>query len=101
MRFPLARLVGVLAAVLGTACVPARQAERAAGETERLASEGYRLETHQGLQMSCREEMMTGSAFSRRNCLTSAQLAERERRARQVIDTRDMGDKSQCGQSCR
>ena len=101
MRLPPTRLIGLLAAVLGAACVPARQSERAAGETELLASEGYRLMTYQGRQVYCREEKMTGSAFSRRNCLTSAQLAERERRARQVIDTRDMGDKSQCGQSCR
>ena len=101
MRCPYTLLIGLLAAVLGTACIPARPAQTAAGETERLASEGYRLETHQGRQMYCREETMTGSAFSRRNCLTGAQLAERERRTREVIDTRDMGDKSQCGQSCR
>jgi hypothetical protein len=93
-------VIGVLAVALCAACVPVRQEERAADESARLASEGYRLMTYQGRQMYCREEMMTGSAFSRRNCLSSEQLAERERRVREMVDTRDLGDKSQCGKLC-
>jgi hypothetical protein len=93
-------IAALMAAASCAACVPVRQTERAADQSARLASEGFRLMVYQGRQMYCREEMVTGSAFSRRNCLTSEQLAERERRVREVVDTRDLGDKSECGQLC-
>ncbi len=73
-----------------------------ADPTQEYLREGYRQVTFNGQLMYCRDETTTGSAFTRRNCLTAADMRSRQDRARKSTESMQGRETIDCtGNPCR
>jgi hypothetical protein len=61
-----------------------------------LLKQGYKVQTYHGQLMYCHTEELTGSALTRKVCLSAEQIRARTENAREIMDTR-RSDAS-CGQ---
>jgi hypothetical protein len=53
-----------------------------------LVKQGYKVQNYHGQPMYCHSEQITGSALSRKVCLTAEQIRARTDNARELMNTR-------------
>ena len=79
------------------ACAPlAPQPDTPESEVQRFVRQGYRPSTYQGQLVYCREESVTGSQFTTRECLTREQILERAAQTRATLESRAMHPNFAC-----